>query len=113
MRANGPEAGGEDTEGKGAEERANTQKGHESGGGDGADAGQVAEEDWDNDYAEAYAILRYLRSVVDRSADPAQERVPGEGALVMSDSRAVLDVIETICGVHEMRRCARHVTVAQ
>ena len=47
--------------------------------------------DWDNNDAEAYAIMRYLQSVVERSEDPSQQRV-----LVLSDSRAVLDVIETV-----------------
>ncbi len=31
--------------------------------------------DWDNNDAEAYAILRYLQSVVERPADPSRERV--------------------------------------
>ena len=46
---------------------------------------------WDNDDAEVYAILRYLQSDVERSADPKRERV-----LVLSDSLAVLDVIESV-----------------
>ena len=53
--------------------------------------GGALPQDWDNNDAEAYAILRYLQSVVERASDPAQERV-----LVMSDSRAVMDVIETV-----------------
>ena len=53
--------------------------------------GGALPQDWDNNDAEAYAILRYLQSVVERADDPARERV-----LVMSDSRAVLDVIETV-----------------
>ena len=47
--------------------------------------------DWDNNDAEAYAILRYLQSVEERSAAPERERV-----LVLSDSRAVLDVLEDV-----------------
>ena len=53
--------------------------------------GGALPQDWDNNDAEAYAILRYLQSVDERASDPAQERV-----LVMSDSRAVMDVIETV-----------------
>ena len=53
--------------------------------------GGALPQDWDNNDAEAYAILRYLQSVVDRAPVPEQERV-----LVMSDSRAVLDVVEAV-----------------
>ena len=53
--------------------------------------GGALPQDWDNNDAEAYAILRYLQSVVERAPEPAEERV-----LVMSDSRAVMDVIETV-----------------
>ena len=62
--------------------------------------GGALPQDWDNNDAEAYAILSYLRSVVDRSDDPAQERV-----LVMSDSRAVLDVIESIWRSRDAALC--------
>ena len=62
--------------------------------------GGALPQDWDNNDAEAYAILRYLRSVDDRSDDPAQERV-----LVLSDSRAVLDSIETIWRSRDMALC--------
>ena len=53
--------------------------------------GGALPQDWDNNDAEAYAILRYLQSVVERAPVPEHERV-----LVMSDSRAVLDVIEAV-----------------
>ena len=53
--------------------------------------GGALPQDWDNNDAEAYAILRYLQSVAERAPEPAEERV-----LVMSDSRAVMDVIETV-----------------
>jgi ribonuclease HI len=53
--------------------------------------GGALPEDWDNNDAEAYAIMRYLQSVVERSEEPGKERV-----LVLSDSRVVLDVIESI-----------------
>ena len=62
--------------------------------------GGALPQDWDNNDAEAYAILRYLRSVVDRSDDPEQERV-----LVLSDSRAVLDSIEAIWRSQDMAPC--------
>ena len=53
--------------------------------------GGALPQDWDNNDAEAYAILAYLQSVVDRSESPGDERV-----LVLSDSRAVLDVLEAV-----------------
>ena len=64
--------------------------------------GGALPQDWDNNDAEAYAILRYLRSVVDRSDDPKEERV-----LVLSDSRAVLDSIEALSGARKTWRCAK------
>ena len=56
--------------------------------------------DWVNNDAEAYAILRYLQSVVERSADPSRERV-----LILSDSRAVLDVIESVWRTGDAALC--------
>jgi len=56
--------------------------------------------DWDNNDAEAYAILRYLQSVVETSAAPGDQRV-----LVLSDSRAVLDVIERVWQRGEASLC--------
>ena len=64
--------------------------------------GGALPQDWDNNDAEAYAILRYLRSVVDRSDDPKEERV-----LVLSDSRAVLDSIVRLSGARKTWRCAK------
>ena len=56
--------------------------------------------DWDNNDAEAYAIMRYLQSVVEKSEDPSVQRV-----LVLSDSRAVLDVIESVWRTGDAALC--------
>ena len=56
--------------------------------------------DWDNNDAEAYAILSYLQSVLRRSRSPADEKV-----LVLSDSRAVMDVIERVWRTGEATLC--------
>ena len=62
--------------------------------------GGALPKDWDNNDAEAYAIMRYLQAVVERTVEPADQRV-----LVLSDSRVVLDVIESVWRTGDATLC--------